>query len=136
MQLFDLIKTMFQSPSKYSEISSLIKKRNFFMINRRMSIQFPIQASAFNKMKISSGHVVDLWQTIAAKQGSVPKWMYLKTKSGKSATSGYKPSDETLSMYLKINKIGIRDYEDAIKLNKVAVMTQLKSLEKSIKTIK
>ena len=44
MELFELTKAMFESPAKYSEATKGDKRKNFFMIQRRMAINFPIQA--------------------------------------------------------------------------------------------
>ena len=51
MDLFDIIKS-FTSQKAWENVSKADKQRNLFMINRIMSIQFPLQANAFNNTKI------------------------------------------------------------------------------------
>ena len=49
------------------------------MINRRMSIQFPLQAQALQQVKIDEVAVIDFWQSYLRKQYSkTPFWMFTK----------------------------------------------------------
>ena len=57
MELFDVIKTIFKKKD-WEDVGRNDKVRNFFMINRIMSIQWPIQANQFNHTKISPAPVV------------------------------------------------------------------------------
>jgi hypothetical protein len=87
MELFDIIKNIFnQKEDVWKNVSKNDKSRNFFMINRVMSIQFPMQAHQFNKLKVSPPYVVDWWRnTLNTRFTKVPTWIYTKTqKSEKS----------------------------------------------------
>jgi len=87
MELFDIIKNIFnQKEDVWKNVSKNDKSRNFFMINRIMSIQFPMQAHQFNKLKVSPPYVVDWWRnTLNTRFTKVPTWIYTKTqKSEKS----------------------------------------------------
>ena len=59
MELFDIVKTIFKSDKDWKNVGRNDKVRNFFMINRIMSIQFPTQANQFNHTKILPRPVVD-----------------------------------------------------------------------------
>ena len=51
------------------------------MVNRIMSIQFPIQANQFNKLKVTPPPVVDWWRdTLSHRFSKPPVWIYTKTK--------------------------------------------------------
>jgi hypothetical protein len=82
MQLFDIVKNIFSTSDKiWNSVGRNDKSRNFFMINRIMSIQFPIQANQFNKLRVSSPHVVDWWRdTLSHRFSKPPAWIYTKTK--------------------------------------------------------
>lgn len=82
MQLFDIIKNIFSTNNKtWDNIGRIDKSRNFFMINRIMSIQFPVQANQFNRMRITTGPVVDWWRnTLSSRYSKPPNWIYTKTK--------------------------------------------------------
>ena len=79
MSPFDLIKIMIESPNEYSKVTSKDKKKNFFIINRRLSISFPFQAQALQHMRINDIAVIDFWQLFLSKQyNKVPYWLYIK----------------------------------------------------------
>lgn len=79
VDLFELIKIMFEDPIAYNKISNGTKKKHFFMLNRRFSIFFPLQAQILQHTGIDEISVVDFWQSFIRKQYSkVPNWMYVK----------------------------------------------------------
>jgi len=81
MELFDIVKTIFKSEKDWANISRNDKTKNFFMINRIMSIQFPMQANQFNNTKISPRPVVDWWHsTLSRHYTKMPSWIFTKTK--------------------------------------------------------
>jgi hypothetical protein len=82
MQLFDIIKNIFSTNNKtWDQVGRIDKSRNFFMINRIMAIQFPVQANQFNRMRIVPGPVVDWWRsTLSGRYSKPPNWIYTKTK--------------------------------------------------------
>jgi hypothetical protein len=82
MDLFDVVKNMFSSDKKkWDSVLKIEKNRNFFMINRIMSIQYPIQSNLFNKTKITPNRVVDWWHGNLSRQyGKPPKWIFTTTK--------------------------------------------------------
>lgn len=82
MQLFDIVKNIFSTNTKtWKSVGKIDKSRNFFMINRIMSIQFPIQANQFNKLKVNPPLVVDWWRdTLSHRFSKPPTWIYTKTK--------------------------------------------------------
>jgi hypothetical protein len=86
MQLFDIVKNIFSTNDKsWNQVGRIDKSRNFFMVNRIMSIQFPVQANQFNKMRIIPGPVVDWWRnTLSSRYAKPPVWIYTKTKKTES----------------------------------------------------
>lgn len=81
MQLFDIVKLIFTTkPKEWKTVGKIDKSRNFFMINRIMAIQFPVQANQFNKLKVIPAPVVDWWHdTLSARFSRPPQWLYTKT---------------------------------------------------------
>lgn len=86
MQLFDIVKLIFSTKeSEWKSISKNDKTKNFFMINRIMAINFPVQANQFNKLKVSPAPVVDWWHgTLSTKFTRQPQWIFTKTKKKES----------------------------------------------------
>ena len=82
MQLFDIVKNIFnQNAGVWKSVGKNDKARNFFMINRIMAIQFPIQANQFNKLKVNPSFVVDWWRdTLNKRYSKSPSWIYTKTR--------------------------------------------------------
>lgn len=75
---FEIIKKFF-SP-EWGKISNRDKAKNFFMINRTCSIQFPLQANMFNNLKIAPSEVVDWWKVfLSHKYRTQPSWIWTKT---------------------------------------------------------
>ena len=81
MELFDIIKTIFKSDKDWKTVGRNDKVRNFFMINRIISIQFPTQANQFNHTKFSPIPVVDWWHnTLSGHYSKQPAWIFTSTK--------------------------------------------------------
>jgi hypothetical protein len=82
MELFDIVKLIFnKKDAEWKNVGKNDKTRNFFMINRIMAINFPIQANQFNKIKITPAPVVDWWRdTLSPKYTRTPQWIFTKTK--------------------------------------------------------
>jgi hypothetical protein len=94
MELFDVVKKIFdKKESSWLSVSKMDKIRNFFMINRIMSIQFPVQANQFNKTKITPNRVIDWWHdNLSPRFTGPPKWIYTKTKKKEKETKKDTPS--------------------------------------------
>lgn len=131
MDLFDYIKTIFSQRKDYEELKDYAKKKNAFMLNRFMSIQYPVQAQMFNVMNVNSVGVANSWRKVGIRHKRTPGWIFTKTKK-KAKDSTYSPSDEVLSLYLKVNEIGMREYKDAMTYDPEKVIQDLKTIEKQI----
>jgi len=79
MELFDLLNILFSNNNEYSNVSSADKKKHFFMINRRLCINFPLQAQFLQHVKMNEVAAVDFWHSFLIKQyNKTPYWMYTK----------------------------------------------------------
>ena len=139
MNLFDLIKSIFKKGNEWDKISNAEKARNFFMVNRIMSIQFPIQANQFNKLKINPYPVVDWWhRSMTGHYKTQPQWIFTKTNKAKENTvsSNKDPRDFTSSEDLIREKYQIskRDLADLKKFFPDKYNEWLSSIEDQIKT--
>jgi len=143
----DLIKCMYNTPQKYSEVRTVDKTNNFFMIQRRMAIVYPRIANALNKNGIEGSIAVDYWfQLISKKFSKVPSEkkklnvvLYTKSAKKKDApkkTVRYTPTEDVIQLYLNINKCGMREYNEALKFNETELLTYLKKVGQDIKMCK
>lgn len=112
MQLFDVVKNIFsQNEGTWKTVGRNDKARNFFMINRIMAIQFPIQANQFNKLKVNPSFVVDWWRdTLSKRYSKPPTWIYTKTKKNlKEDQEKIEISEETESFIRSRFEVSKRD---------------------------
>jgi hypothetical protein len=117
MELFDIVKNIFiRDKKKWGFISKTDKNRNFFMINRIMSIQYPIQANLFNKMRVTPFRVIDWWQgNLSVKYGKSPKWIFTSTNKKNSKTdkksANVKDFQETEFLICSKFNVSLRDLD-------------------------
>lgn len=116
MELFDVVKNVFsQDPKKWSNVSRHDKSRNFFMVNRIMSIQFPVIANQFNKLKINPEATVDWWRdNLSARYTKPPQWIYTKVikkseKTKKSSSTSWQEAEIFVRDRYSISKRELSD---------------------------
>jgi len=119
MELFELTKAMFGDTNNYSEATKGDKKKNFFMVNRRMAIQYPIQAQALNGLRIDPVAAIDIWHGFLSKQyKKTPFWMYTKgikkVKEEKEKKINI-PSAEII-LYAKEHRYDLKMVKDALNM--------------------
>jgi hypothetical protein len=140
MELFDVIKKIFNKKD-WETVGKNDKVKNFFMINRIMAIQWPIQANQFNHTKVTPSPVVDWWHgTMSGYYSRTPNWIFTKTKRSdkkelkKIDFSEYIETENFIRSRFEISKREILDlkkfypekYEEWIK----GISEQLKSINK------
>jgi hypothetical protein len=131
MKLFDYINVIFSANNaKWEEVSELDMARNAFMLNRLMSIKFPIQAQMLNIMKISPVGQAQTWRNIAKQFKRTPGFIYTKTKN-MSSDKTKKLNEDAVAMYMKFNEIGETEFKDAYRFNPDAIEEALEVIEKT-----
>ena len=87
------------------------------MINRFMAINWPQQAQLLNRNGINGIGVIDTWQFLTSRFKRVPGWIYTKTKKTKAQQKvEFKYSEELVEIYLKVNEISRKDFNQLTKL--------------------
>jgi hypothetical protein len=130
MDPFELIKIMFENPEKYKTINIGDKRKNFFIVQRRLSIQYPLQCQALQHIKINDISVTDFWQNFISKQyNKVPYWMFIK---------GVKKTNEHREKELGVKENTIREfsiyYNYDIKSVREALLVFPEEMKKEINT--
>ena len=131
MKLFDYIKILFGRDPQWEKLKGYDKSKNSFMVNRFMSIKFPVQANMFNALKIDPVGQAEAWRMVASKFNRVPGFIYTKTKASKKIKP-WVPESKALEFYLKINEIGERDFKEAMKHHPSEIKNAIKVLEKQM----
>jgi hypothetical protein len=129
--LFEFINGMVAKPAEFKKTKMHERGKHFFMVNRLCSIAFPVQASAFNHIKINGGQAVSFWQTLLSQKYSrTPKWMYVSTRKEKEKKKAQQPvSDEIIRKYCETYQLSRRDIDDALTLLPESTIQELKSFE-------
>lgn len=131
MQLFDYIKVLFGKDEDWDNVSNYDKSRNSFMCNRFFSIRFPSQANLFNTLKTDSVGQAEAWRMVASKFNKVPGFIYTKIKK-QSNEKVWKPDPKIVEVYMKLNEIGKREFDEALKYDQSQIKASIKLLEKQI----
>lgn len=135
MELFEFINVIFTNPKKYSECTKGEKRKYFFILNRRFSINFPMQANVLQHVKINQAAVIDFWQNFLRKQyNKVPGWMYTKgiKKSKKEKEKKLNVSEKLINEYTSKMQIDKKSIYDALEFYPEKTIKELKDYEKMI----
>lgn len=131
IKLFDYIKVLFGTDSQWDKLTNYDKSKNEFMTRRFMSIKFPSQANLFNVMKTDPIGQAESWRMIGSKFKRVPRFIYTKVKKS-TKNKEWEPNIDAVNEYLKINQIGNREFNEALKFYPDLVKKSIKSLEKQM----
>lgn len=137
IQLFDYTKLMFTANEKrWKELKDTDKNRNFFMMNRFLSIKYPVQVSLLSHFRINSAAVSDYWHSVLTKlYKTQPSWIFAKTK--KKATEDKKknlPSEAMIKWWCQKHEISRRDFDDSVNFFGDSFLDEVRDLEKVLKT--
>jgi hypothetical protein len=125
MELFELTRIMFEDPEAYKEATKGDKRKNFFIIQRRMAIQHPMQANVLNGLKINQEEAIDVWQRFLRKKyKKTPFWMY---------TKGIKKVKEEKEKKINISTQVVEDYAKKYKIDLKSVWEALDMFPKKMK---
>ncbi len=133
MELFDLIKTIFEDPDGYKEASKIDKRKNFFMINRRFAIGHPMQANALNSLKINQEQAIDIWQRFMRKTyNKTPFWLYIKgvKKAKEEKEKKINISSATIEEYARRHNYDRKTVLEALNLFPKEMIHELQTFEK------
>lgn len=136
IDLFELTEIIFKDPAKYQDVSRGDKQKNYFMLNRRFAIQYPMQANVLQTLKINQAAVVDFWQFFLRKQYKyTPKWMYTKgvKKSVEVKEKKQTVSNALIAEYSKYMQIDSKSLRDALEFYPTETLNELKEFEKMLK---
>jgi hypothetical protein len=136
MELFEITKAMFGDTNNYGDATKGDKRKNFFMVQRRMAIQHPMQAQAFNGLKINQEQAMDVWKRFLSKKYSkTPFWMYTKgvKKSKEEKEAKINISGALIEEYAKRHQMDLKTVYEALKMFPKDMQTEIKSFEKTQK---
>lgn len=137
MELFELIDVIFKNPADYASVTDGEKRKHFFMLQRRFSINFPMQANVLQHLKINQAAVVDFWQKYLREtyKGYYPKWLYTKgvKKAQEVKEKKQNVSNELIKEYCKHMKLDYKLVRDALEFYPEDMIKELQNFEKILK---
>ena len=135
MELFEFTKIIFEKPGEWKAITPGEKRKQFFMVNRRFAIQFPMQANALQHLKINQAGVVDFWQHFMQRTyNRTPGWMYTKgvKKAKLDKEKKNNVSEKLIDEYARRMKLDRKSIYDALEFYPDLMVKELKQFEKVI----
>ena len=137
MELFDVVNSIF-SKTEWKKVSRYDKDRNFFMINRFISIGLPKQASMFNSKHIPKEHVLDYWnRQLSRLYSTIPSWIFTKgQKASKAENEKIKVDPQLKKLFCEYNKCSIQDFELLLSISQKDVETELEMYKNILKARK
>ena len=131
---FEVSKIIFESPAYYVELTKGDKRSNFFILQRRFAIMFPIQANLLQHIRINQEGVVDWWQRylrIKMKYTKTPGWMYVSgvKKAEEKKEKKLNISNDTIIEYCKFYSLDPKQIKDAIKFYPEKMCLELKAFQ-------
>ena len=139
---FDIIGMMFKDKESFNKLSNLLLEKNYFMINRVLSIKYPFQAQCFNMTGINLAEVVKAWNFFLSaneQYGKIPGFVF--TRGAKKTINKQEVNDEIkksdIEAYAQHYHLSIKDVQDLKEFNYNALNDDIKNLNKllEMKTI-
>lgn len=135
MNPFELTRAMFEDPEAYLKVTPGEKKKNFFIVQRRMAIKFPFQANVLQHVRIDEVAVMDFWQRFLSSQfDKTPHWMYTKgTKKAKeNVEKKVNIKEESIKAFASKNGYDIKSVRESIKTFPEQTKREIDAFEKSM----
>lgn len=115
--LFDLLNALFTDKAYIESLTYETCKQNMFMVNRRLAIQYPLQAQVFNNSQINPRDTIKFWSNFLYTGGYAPRWIYTAgAAKSKAATESKKQiTDAMIKRFCNYYKKSIKDVQDALR---------------------
>jgi len=131
LKLFDYLKIVFGTDQQWDKLTAYDKSKNSFMLNRMFSCRFPTQANMFNKLKTDPVGTAECWRIVGSKFNRVPGFIYTKVRK-QASTKAWEPDQLVVAEYLKINQIGMREFNEALEFNPSLIKSSIDTLQKQM----
>lgn len=138
--LFNILNDIFTDKRAINEYPEQSLKSNYFMINRRLAIQYPCQAQVFNNNKINQVDVIKFWCDFLNPKNTntyLPKWIYtpgtVKTKAHNELKK--KVSNKQIDNYCNHYGINKKDVNIAISFFGDEMISEILEYNKMLESI-
>lgn len=121
--LFEILNALFTDKAYINNLTDQTMKQHCFMINRRIAIQYPLQAQVFNNNKIYSPDVVKFWSDFLYTGKRPPGWIY---------TAGAAKSQAKKNEKSKVTSTMVKEYSLKHNISQKEVNSALKFFPEEI----
>ena len=136
--LFDIIKALFCDKDYIENLPKQSIISNYFMINRRLAINYPLQAQVFNNNKINEVDVIKFWADFLNNgKAYAPKWIYTPgaNKSQDKAQSKKKVTNAQIEKFAKYYNINKKDINTALDFFNEEMTAEILDFDKFINSV-
>lgn len=130
--LFDILNAIFTDKNFVESQTNETLRQNSFMINRRMAIQYPLQAQIFNNTKVNAVDVVKFWSTYLYNGKFPPRWIYTAGATKSQEKKELAKTDVPLATrraYCNRYAISMKELDTAMKFFPEEFMQDMKDFE-------
>lgn len=130
MGLFKFLEILFCDYTQYCKIDMDIKIRYAHIVNRVMSIKYPLHANFYNNKYIPQLIIMNTWALVASKNAYkfMPEWV--EKIIVKQKTNKY--SDDEIKLFCKVYKISRTDFENLDKIFPSFLENEIKIIKKCL----
>lgn len=135
--LFDMIDSIFVDRFAYKKYTKECIKQNAFMINRIMSIQYPIEARMLDRQFISPYAMYFLWNSMLYNGRRKEMWVFTKgSKKAKEETTDEKVfPDSVIDQYCRYYNIERVQFDDAFRFFRNELISDVNSYIEHTKSL-
>lgn len=136
--LFDTLNALFSDKEYISNLTKETIKQNIFMINRRIAINYPLQAQIFNNGKVNAADVLKFWSDFLYTGKRPPGWIYTAgaVKSQAKKDNKKEISTSLMKEYCNYYHISIKDLEASLKFYPEETISEVKDFDTFNKQLK
>jgi hypothetical protein len=130
---FDYMKDFFNNKD-WEEKTNNDKNKNYFMLQRMLSIKYPIEMNTYNHIKIDKVATTELMRMSMLRiyKSGVPRWIYTKTKTAKKKTKpkyDFSKYSREISKIMETEMIDKKHMDYKIQYNPEGLMERCKKMK-------
>jgi len=136
LEPFEISKIIFENPNNWLSVNNIDKRKNFFILNERFAINFPLQSHLLQFITVNIIDVLDFWKDFLTKKyNKTPFWMYIKgvKKTNIEKEKKINISNNAIIQFCNMNNLDKKSVFDAFKFFPDKIMQEIKEFEKSSK---
>ena len=137
---FDILNMMFDDIGLFDTLPDKTLEDNYFLLNRRFAIKYPMQAAQFSRMGINEAWVLRFWRVfIRAKENCMygpPKFLYTagakKQKESKAKVGIDAFDEDVINQYMIRYELSRKDFQDMLEFCNTETVADVERFWKTI----